>query len=105
MIDCQNQATSAALSIEEAVMGRQIEAAERQAKARCPTYDESNINWKKVDLHIQKCWNMEIVRPEVCTKCTNNIYSVVRRSLVYSFQCGDMSLLGAHWRTEYLVDR
>ena len=30
---------------------------------------------------------------------------VVRRSLVYSFWCENMSLLGAHWRTEYLVDR
>ena len=30
---------------------------------------------------------------------------VVRGSLVYSFWCEDMSLLCAHWRTEYLVDR
>ena len=45
----KNQSFLVSLSIQESAMSRQIEAAEKRAMIRCPTYDANNVHWKLAD--------------------------------------------------------
>lgn len=49
MMDRKHEVAMVALSLEESAMGKMVEAAERRAMQRCPTYDRSNEYWMKVD--------------------------------------------------------
>jgi hypothetical protein len=68
LIHEKNESLLVGLSIEEAVLARQLESAEARATARCPKYKESNCWWKRVDELVEQ--HDELVK-SICdkTKC------------------------------------
>ena len=54
MSDRQRESTIVAFSVEEGMISRQLEQAERRAESRCPDYDATNIFWIKVDRLMEK---------------------------------------------------
>ena len=45
----KNQSFLVSLSLQESATSRMVEAAEKRAMIRCPTYDETNVHWKRAD--------------------------------------------------------
>ena len=43
MLDRKREATMVSFSVEEGVISRQLEQAERRAESRCPEYDAGNV--------------------------------------------------------------
>ena len=54
MSDRQREAAIVGFSVEEGMISRQLEQAERRAESRCPQYDATNVYWKKVDTLMEK---------------------------------------------------
>ena len=96
MVDRRNETSIVALSIQEAAIGRQLAAAETRAESRCPTYDDENSFWKRVDVLIKKQEDvMERISEFTSQKQTEKMISTKKRGASEIDLCGDDNAKGS----------